>query len=95
MSYYWSCKTERVNYKASCIKKFYYCSKADDIIQMDITPSGMYRDCEKCKSCSITDTSETYNQINFLEGHDFDRQLFYALELSNFVRQFDPDNHNT
>lgn len=95
MSYYWSCKTERINYKASCITKFYFCSRADTLIKIEFTPSGVYRECERCKKCIVTEKLEINNKIFYLESADFNSELFYALELSGIkIKSDNYDNNN-
>ena len=54
-----SAKIERLYYKAACVNRFYYCRICEDLVLVELRPTGVYRSCDQCKRCQITIKSES------------------------------------
>ncbi len=49
-----SVRIEQMFYRASCVYKYFFCKKIEDLVLFEIRPAGVYRSCDKCKKCEIT-----------------------------------------
>lgn len=45
---------ERLFYKVGYVSKFFYCRVCEDLVLVELRPTGVYRSCDKCKACGIT-----------------------------------------